>query len=184
MILALSIAAVGCGEETSTGAEGTIGEERPYPWVTGAAREFLVPEGDNLVQTFGDEGTAAEREEVSKVVHAWMKARVAEDWVTDCKYLSRAYVKDLVWDVRGVTKGKVTTCPGALEFFGDSASGSSGNTLTGPIDSLRVKGETQNTEWYAWAQWHGPNGKDWVLPLTQEGEVWKVTAASPVDRLQ
>lgn len=186
-LLAVAIMAIGCGGDSSTGAglDETAGEGRPYPWVTGAAREFLVPGGDNLVQTFGVEASDAEREEASKVVHAWMKARVAEDWATDCGHLSRDYVKALLVDVRGVTRGRVTTCPGALEYFGDAASGVSGNTLTGPIDSLRVKGpEDTETEWEAWAQWHGPKGRDWVLPLTREEGTWKVGNASPLDRMK
>lgn len=185
VMVALAIAAMGCGGDSSTGAglEETAGEEREYPWVTGAAREFLVPGGDNLVQTFGEEASAAEREEASRVIHAWMKARVAEDWVTDCRYLSRSYVKYLLWDVGGVTNGRIKTCPGALEYFGDSASGTSGNTLTGPIDSLRVKGpEDVDTEWEAFAQWHGPKGKDWVLALEREGGTWRVDNASPIER--
>ncbi|HEY3435319.1 MAG TPA: hypothetical protein VGK41_06675 [Solirubrobacterales bacterium] len=184
VMLALAIVAIGCGGDSSTGAEESVGEGREYPWVTGVAREFLVPEGDNLVQSFGEEGTAAEREEASKVVHAWMKARVAEDWTTVCGFLSRPYVKNLLWDVRGVTEGRVKTCPGALEYFGENAVGKSGNSLTGPIDSLRVKGpDDVETEWEAWAQWHGAT-KDWVLPLEREGGVWKVASASPVDRLR
>jgi hypothetical protein len=187
LVLALTVAAIGCGGDSSTGAdvEETAGEGRLYPWVTGTAREFLVPGGDNLVQTFGKEASDAEREEASRVVHAWMKARVAEDWVTDCKYLSRYYVKALLLDVGGVTNGRVKTCPGALKYFGDAASGSSGNTLTGPIDSFRIKtpDETE-TEWEAFAQWHGPNGRDWVLPLEREEGTWKVGIAGPLDRLK
>lgn len=185
-IAVVAITAMGCGGGSSTGAEPaeTAGKEREYPWVTGAAREFLVPGGDNLVQTFGEEASEAEREEASKVVHAWMKARVAEDWATDCRHLSRAYVKELLWDVEGVTEGRVTTCPGALKYFGDNASGTSGNTLTGPIDSLRIRGpEDTESEWEAWAQWHGPT-KDWVLPLKREEGTWKISNASPLDRLK
>lgn len=185
LVLALAAWGIGCGEDSSTGAGsgGTTNEEREYPWVTGAAREFLIPGGDNLIQSFGEEGTAAEREEASKVVHAWMNARVAEDWVADCKHLSRGYLQSLLKDVRGVTEGRVTTCPAALEYFGDAASGNSGRTLTGPIDSLRVKGpEDTETEWEAWAQWHGPKGIDWVLPLEREEGTWKVDNASPIYR--
>lgn len=185
LMLALAAWAIGCGEDTSTGsgADVTTGEEREYPWVTGAAREFLIPGGDNLIQTFGEEASAAEREEASKVVHIWMKARVAEDWVTDCKLLSREYLKVLLKDVRGVTEGRVTTCPRALEYFGDAASGTSGETLTGPIDSLRIRSpEDTQTGWYAWAQWHGPKGIDWVLPLEREEGTWKVSVAAPLDR--
>lgn len=185
--LALAIVAIGCGGDSSTGAGvgETTDEGRLYPWVTGKAREFIVPGGDNLVQTFGREATAAEREEASRVIHAWMKARVAEDWVTDCGYLSRDYKGYLIEDAHGVTEGRVETCPGALEYFGDYASGSSGNTLTGPIDSLRIKtpDETEN-EWEAFAQWHGPHGRDWVLPLEREEGTWKVGIAGPFDRLK
>lgn len=186
MSLAVAVLAIGCGGDSSTGSETTAAaDQRPFPNVTGAAREFLVPGGDNLVQTFGVEASAAEREEASKVIRAWMKARVAEDWVTDCRYLSREYKKSLVWeDANLVSEGKVKTCPQALEFFGDAASGTSGETLTGPIDSLRVRGpgETE-TEWEAFAQWHGPE-RDWVLPLEREGGEWKVAIAGPIDRLK
>lgn len=187
VLLAMAVGAIGCGEDASTGAgsEETAGEERLFPHVKGAAREFLVPGGDNLVQTFGVEASATEREEASKVIHAWMKARVAEDWVTDCRHLSRDYKKALVWDdAYLVSEGKVKTCPQALEYFGDAASGTSGNTLTGPIDSLRVKSPDETeTEWEAFAQWHGPK-RDWVLPLEREKGAWKVAIASPLDRLK
>jgi hypothetical protein len=185
LVLLGGVAGCGGGASTSTEVAETVDEEREYPWVTGAAREFLVPGGDNLVQTFGEEASAAEREEASKVVHAWMKARVAEDWVTDCRHLSRKYKKALVWgDAYQVSEGKVKTCPQALAYFGDAASGDSGETLTGPIDSLRIRGpEDTETEWEAWAQWHGPT-KDWVLPLEREGSTWKVAIAGPLDRLK
>lgn len=187
VVLGLLGGMIGCGGDTGTSADvaETVSEKREYPWVTGAAREFLVPGGDNLIQSFGEEGSAAEREEASKVIHAWMKARVAEDWVADCRHLSRKYIKALVWgDANQVSEGKVKTCPQALEYFGDAASGTSGNTLTGPIDSLRIKGpEDTETEWEAWAQWHGPT-KDWVLPLERQGGTWKISNASPLDRLK
>lgn len=183
VLLVLAVGAIGCGEDTSTGAGETADAERLYPWIEGPSREFIIPNGDNIVQGFGEEASVAEREEASKVIHAWMKVRVAEDWATFCTYLARKYVENLLWDARGVTRGKVKSCRGALEYFGDNASGTSGNTLTGPIDSLRVKGpDDVETEWEAWAQWHGPKGKDWVLPLKREKGVWKISSASPLDR--
>jgi hypothetical protein len=187
-VLVLALGPVGCGGDSSTGADvaETTAEEREYPWVTGPSREFLVPGGDNLVQTFGEEASATEREEASKVIHAWMKARVAEDWVTDCRHLSRRYKEALVReDAFRVSKGEVKTCPQALEYFGDAASGTSGETLTGPIDSLRVRTPDEvETQWEAFAQWHGPGGRDWVIPLEREEGTWKVANASPFDRLK
>jgi hypothetical protein len=142
----------------------------------GPSREFIIPGGDNVVQFFGQEAPAAEREEVSRLIHAWMKTRVAKEWAKDCGFFSQVYIRPLVKDAKLVSHGKATNCPEALAFFGPGASGTSGNTLTGPIDSLRVRGVR------AFAQWHGPKQVDWVLPLRNEGGVWKIEGAGPVER--
>jgi hypothetical protein len=172
--LALIAFIVGCGGDSSTG-EPASKPDRIYPWVHGATREFLIDGGDNAVQTFGPEASDAEREKASRVIQIWMRARVAEDWKTDCRYLSTFYVQRLVKDASGVTQGKATSCTQALEYFGDNASGTSGNTLTGPIASLLVRGKR------AYAQWHGPE-EDWVLPLRKEDGQWKVDIAAPLER--
>ncbi|HEX3040915.1 MAG TPA: hypothetical protein VHP56_02345 [Solirubrobacterales bacterium] len=185
VLLVLAVAVVGCGGGSSTAASTgeTAGDDQPFPNVQGVAREFLLPGGDNLVQTFGEEASATEREKASKVVHVWMKARVAEDWAADCKYLAEEYVRELVWDALGVSHEKVTNCHEALAFFGTASSGTSGNTLTGPIDSLRVRAtKVGNTEEEAYAQWHGPKGIDWVLPMRKELGGWRIYSASPLER--
>lgn len=171
--LALMIAAAGCG--SGSGNETTAGKDVFYPWVKGPAREFLVRGGDNFVQYFGHEATPAEREAASQVIHGWMRARSAEDWAADCRYLSRGYRRSLVADAHAVTDGKVTNCPAALAYFGESASGDGKNTLTGPIDSLRVKKHR------GYAQWHGPE-RDWILPVIQLNGKWTIVTAAPIDR--
>jgi hypothetical protein len=179
LLLVLLVFAVGCGEDSSSGSgqEETSGKpQRMYPRLHGPSREFLIPGGDNVVQFFGQEAPAGEREEVSRIIHAWMRARVAEDWAADCKYLSHVYSRRITNDARSVTSGKVTNCPQALDYFGPEASGTSGNTLTGPIDSLRVRGVR------AFAQWHGPHQIDWILPLRNEDGTWGIEGASPADR--
>jgi hypothetical protein len=166
----------GCGGSSGDGGTGTE-PERIYPWVQGPSREFLIPDGDNAVQTFGPEASAADREAASRVIHAWMRARVAEDWGADCSFFSEPYIRALVKDANTVSNGKVTNCPQALDYFGEQASGTSGNTLMGPIDSLLVRGNR------AFAQWHGPE-EDWILPLRKEGGQWKVDIASPLERTE
>ena len=165
----------GCGSDSES-TETDAKPERIYPRVHGPSREFLIPGGDNAVQFFGREGTPAERVKVSKVIHPWMRARIAEDWEKDCTFLSRVYIRTLVNDAHRVSSGKAINCPQALEFFGDEASGTSGETLSGTIDSLRVRG------FKAFAQWHGPHGIDWVLPLRIENGIWKIELAGPVER--
>jgi hypothetical protein len=176
VLLVLLAVVGGCGGDSSTGGETDTKPARMYPRVHGASREFLLPDGDNAVQFFGKEASPAEREEASRVIHAWMRARVAEDWKKDCKYLSAGYTKTLTEDAKSVSNGKATTCPQTLAFFGDEASGPSGNTLTGPVDSLRVRGNR------AFAQWHGPHQIDWVLPMRIEDGAWKVESAGPIER--
>lgn len=173
-LLALVALAAGCGGDSGS-EESEAKPKRLYPRVHGPSREFLIAGGDNIVQFFGREAPSAERLEASQVIHKWMRARVAEDWREDCKYLSAVYTRMLVNDAKRVSGGEATNCVQTLAFFGDQASGKSGNTLTGPIDSFRVRGVR------AYAQWHGPE-EDWVLPLRNEGGQWKVEAASPLER--
>ncbi|HET8815447.1 MAG TPA: hypothetical protein VFM51_10890 [Solirubrobacterales bacterium] len=182
-LLIFALVAIGCGDETSTGAgpEETSGEERLYPRIKGPTREFLVAGGDNAVQTFGEEASATERENASRVIHAWMKARVAGDWATECKHLARDYFEERVLEARTLSKDMDKTCAQSLEYFGKEPPG---NTLTGPIDSLRVRDAVVvegDVEKEAYAQWHGPE-KDWVVPMRLEGGAWKVNSGNPLDR--
>lgn len=163
----------GCGDG---GSATTTAATRPFPYVTGPTRQFLVAGGDNAIQLFGQEASPAERREASRVIHGWMAARADARWRSDCRYLSRAYRRTLVTDAHGVSGGRVTSCPAALRFFGAKASGNRVNTLTGPIDSLRVG------EGHGYAQYHGPHGVDWIVPMDRENGHWKVAIASPVNR--
>jgi hypothetical protein len=168
----------GCGGDQATGEQQPEArEERLYPWIKGPTREFFIRGGDNAVQTFGREATKAEREQASRVILAWMKARAVQNWKKDCSYFSRAYVHELVdTDARVVTHGRVTTCPQALAYFGHLASGSYKKNLTGPVDSLRVR-KSQG-----WAQYHGNDGHDWIVPVQREGGKWWVSNAMPIGR--
>jgi hypothetical protein len=188
VLVVLGLAAAGgCGSGGSSTAADT-GKPRPYPWLKGPSREFLVPGGDNVVQTFGEEASTRERQRAFRVIAAWMKARAAQNWKKDCSYFSRAYKHGLVaTDAVQVTNGKVTTCPAALAYFGHLASGSYKNNLTGPIDSLRVGENLESVEGRqvigAYAQYHGNDGRDWVIPMEREGGEWKIAKAAPIDRM-
>lgn len=147
-----------------------------------------MPGGDNVVQTFGQEATPKERAEATALLSAWLRARAAKDWGRDCSYFSRAYAKLIAEDAHGVTDGEVKeTCPAALAFFKGQASGNFVNTLSGgSIDSLRV-GEGDGIDGPAqlgFAQYHGNDGKDWVVPLEREAGDWKVSKATPLNRLR
>lgn len=177
LILLLS----GCGASSGGSTAGSSTSAAFYPWIKGPTRQFLEPGGDNAVQTFGEEGTKAEREQASRTIHAWLRARAAQDWKKDCSYFSRGYWKSITKDAHGVTHGKVKNCAQALAYFGHEASGDYVNNLRGPIVSLRV-GVYNGQKNQGYAQYHGTDGKDWIVPVGREGERWMVAIASPIER--
>lgn len=170
--LSVVLAATGAGCAGGGSADRVLSGQPP----PGPTHEFVIPGGDNTVQYFGREGSVAEREEASAVVAAWMRARAAKDWRKDCRFISQAYKDNLVTDAERVSKGKARNCHQALAFFGPLASGNSINTMTGPIDSLRVGADI------SFAQYHGRRGIDWIVPLEKEGSRWKVAVSAPINR--
>jgi hypothetical protein len=170
--------AAGCGSDEATGEPETPAkQERLYPWLKGPSREFLIRDGDNAVQTFGREATKNEREQASEVIQAWMKARAAQNWAKDCSYFSRSYIHSLVaTDAVQVSEGKVKNCAQALAYFGHLASGTYKDNLTGLIDSLRVG------EGHGYAQYHGNDGHDWVIPVDREDGNWLIANSTPIGR--
>jgi hypothetical protein len=183
---ALAAAALGCGGGNSATADTAPGKPRLYPWLKGPSREFLVPHGDNVVQTFGREGTAEERAEATALVAGWLRARAARDWKKDCSYFSRGYVGVITKDAHGVTGGRVKSCPEALAYFKQAASGDYVDTLRGStVASLRVgKGSAGEGEsaYLGYAQYHGNDGRDWIVPLERENGEWKIAHSRPFGR--
>jgi hypothetical protein len=176
-VVLLAAALAGCGSSGEPGSTGETTAGRMYPNVTGPTREFLIRDGDNVVQFFGREAPPTEREAASKTIHAWMRARARSAWTKDCSYLHRDYAEELTKDAHSVSGGKVKNCPQALNFFGPQASGNLVNTVKGkPIVSLRMR------EGRGYAQYHGNDGHDWIVPVKREGQVWKVTIAAPLGR--
>jgi hypothetical protein len=171
----------GCGGGSGGSTEAAETKPPLYPWLKGPTRQFLEPGGDNIVQTFGREGTKAEREQASETIEAWMRARAVQDWKKDCSYFSRAYRKNITEDAHGVTQGRVKNCPQALAYFKHKASGDYVNNLDGPIDSLRV-GIYKEQLNQGYAQYHGNDGRDWIVPVNRDNGQWKVSIAAPIER--
>jgi hypothetical protein len=183
-LAAVSVAvmvAAGCGGGGDSPAVSGTGEKTVdwsmYP--KGPTRQFIVPGGDNAVQTFGREASPAERRQATATISAWMRARAARDWAKDCSYFSSAYSEELAEDAHRVSEGKVKTCAEALAFFKQQASGNFVNTFgSGPVVSLRIG------EGHGYAQYHGNDGRDWVVGVSKDDGEWKVAIAAPLDRLK
>src|SRR5215212_480451 len=173
-LAALDFGCGGSGGSAGTEAATTSAPLAGYP--KGPTREFIVPGGDNIVQLFGREAAAAERKQASRVIQGWMQARAVQNWRKDCSYWSRGARRVIIEDAHSVTGGRVKNCPQALDYFGHQASGNYKNTLAGPIDSLRVG------EGYGYAQYHGNDGRDWIVPVDRQAGQWLVAIAAPIER--
>lgn len=176
MIAAVLLAALlaGCGGTSSDAGPAQASSSAPDP--TAPSRDFIIPGGDNIAAEFGREAPAREREAVSRMVHRWMRARLARRWSEDCRYLSRQYRKAIAADASFNTKGRADTCPKALAYFGPDASGKLVQTLSGPIGSLRVEAGK------GFALYHGREGNEWTVPLLRERGKWWVAKAEPLER--
>jgi hypothetical protein len=176
LVLLALLAGCGAGDDQTGSPHGRKKAVDLSLYPPGPTREFVIPYGDNVVQEFGREASKVEREQASHTIAAWMRARAAQDWKQDCSYFSRHYSQVITKDAHGGTDKRVKTCPQALAYFGHEASGSYKNNLTGPIDSLRAGKD------HGYAQYHGNDGHDWIVPVERENGRWWVANATPIGR--
>jgi hypothetical protein len=177
LLLTLLIAGCGGGDDGTVGSKAKAGAVDWSLYPPGPTREFVIPGADNAVQEFGHEATKAERQQAAALISKWMHARAEQNWKKDCSYFSGGYIHSLVvTDAVKVSQGKVKNCPQALAYFGHRASGSYKNNLTGAIDSLRIG------EGHGYAQYHGNDGHDWIIPVEREEGKWWVSSATPIGR--
>jgi len=158
-VLAIAVAIAGCGGGSSSEASEAAG-----------SKSFLKPGSKNKIAKFGEEADAEEREAASEVLEENLEARAAGDWAQQCASLTQGEIKKLEKEnnERGEAQG---TCAKDLAYQGEPKSVTASlreNTMTGPIDALRVKGNK------AYALWHGPKGKDYAMPMEKVGDQWKV----------
>lgn len=169
-------AAIGCGEGGSTG--GTETAEDPLAGAPpGPTREFIVPGGDNVIQIYGREASASERKQTSAVVEAWLRARVAGEWARACSLLDEKTAAYAQRAASSVTEGHLTSCPKAFAILTRQA-GPARDNIEGGVASLRVDSGL------GFAQYHGKEGRDWILAVHREDGSWKVANLYPVDRLK
>jgi hypothetical protein len=177
-LLLVALLIVSCGGSDSTADSAS--KEETVDWSIyppGPTRQFIIPGGDNAVQTFGREASPAERKQAAEVIAAWMRARAVQDWAKDCSYFSSGYTKNITTDAHGVTHGRVKSCPEALAYFKHEASGDYVNNFKGTtVASLRIG------EGHGYAQYHGTDGKDWIVPVERNDGEWKVSIATPIGR--
>lgn len=183
-VIALLVFAGGCGNgestipiDTATGNSApAAGNSARDTDPSSRGQNFRGPDGENTQAVWGHEASGAERARASRVITGWLRARAATDWAADCSFFSRRYRHALVAeDATEVSNGEVQNCPQALDFFGFAASGDCKNTLSGPIDRLRVGGGL------GIALYHGNDGNDWAVTMEKEAGGWWLAIAAPTE---
>lgn len=129
--------------------------------------------GENgVLATAGKESNAAERNAASEVVERSMRARAARNWEAQCATLARSFIEQL----EGASSGGFFKqgCAEVLETVARQATPAAlENTMVEPLAAFRVNGSR------AFAFYHGAQGRDYVVPMEQEGGEWKILSLVP-----
>jgi hypothetical protein len=174
LLLVCVVGAIGCGagDPTST-TEATKDPFAGYP--KGPTRQFILPGGDNAVQEYGHEATAAERRQASAVVEAWLRARVRGEWAKACSYLHEESAAYAITTGSEVSGKELTSCAQGYAALVHNAETPRDN-IKGGVASLRIESG------HGFAQYHGKEGRDWVLSVVRGSGDWKVASLYPIDR--
>jgi hypothetical protein len=175
MVLAVVIVALvaGCG--------GGSGGSSSSPAAGEARRQFQNPEGpkgSEAVATFGKEAGEAERSEASAVLAENLRARQEANFAKQCATLGKLGLESVLGPWKNADAKEIAKCTAALKGFAEPLSGSKAvrkNTLSGEIAALRIKGGQ------AYALYHGNDGKDYAMPMEQEGGSWKVGSITTIE---
>lgn len=173
--LLLVVVVAGCGGSAPSTTQAEVGKGQLAGYPKGPTRQFIIPGGDNAVQLFGHEATAAERRQASAIVEGWLRARVRGEWGKACAYMEKRLNSYAVVTGSEVSGNHLTTCARGFAALTHNA-GKPRYNIKGGVVSLRVKGSQ------GYAQYHGTEGEDWILSMQREGGRWKVANLYPLER--
>jgi hypothetical protein len=192
------IAGCGGGSDTSTGASASVGATAPNAHVTPTTTSVPSPAvhrklaqvqpqlgspsevprtngGDNSIQDFGSEASAADRAAAAKVLTIFLQAYAAGDASTACALLSSATVQSLEQSFgRIASRAGASTpkgCPAILGRLIDNIPTDQRRQLAqARVLSVRVDGTR------AFAIYDGAQGKAYAMPMSTQAGAWTVAA--------
>lgn len=177
LVLLVLLGAAGCGGSDGDTEAPDPSQDVAYP--KGPTRQFYDPGDDNAVQLYGHEAAPALRRQIGSTVQAWLRARAAGNWDRECRYLSQETVKYATDGATTVGQREVRSCDAALAILAVKGQKVSRRyNMAGSVPSVRLG------EGHGYAQYHGNDGRDWVVPVKREDGAWKVSTLDPVDRLK
>jgi hypothetical protein len=179
LLLALVAALVIAGCGGSSGSSGSSSSSAGFPTGESPTGESTTAEtaskagafkGPAEITKFGKPASTSELEAASKVLSENLEARASADFAGQCASLTPSMQAEIL---ETGTSTSSNSCGKALEEDATPLKATEqirSDTLDAPIDELRIQGSE------AWALYHGNDGKDWAMPLTQEEGTWKVAS--------
>jgi hypothetical protein len=135
---------------------------------SGARPESGFEGGEKQVEEFGSEAEGSEKGAVLAAERGYLSAMADEDYETACSLLSKsvsASLQDLV------ESGRQIECEQILpHLISPSAAKVSAQQADGEVVRVRVHGER------AIVVFRAPGARLWAMPLSRQGDAWKVTA--------
>lgn len=127
---------------------------------------------DSHLLDFGEEGSDGEREEAASAVRSFFLARSREDWPATCAQLSRALLGKIEHLAVSATELEDRSCPSFLEAFLSLSARERRESTVIDAGSLREQGAR------GFLIYSGPREVVYAMPLSREGDGWKVDSLS------
>jgi hypothetical protein len=128
---------------------------------------------DSATLDFGEEGSETQREEATDAVQGYLTARAAADWPAACSQLSRSILAKIEHLATSATELEDESCPSFLGAFTQLSAKYKEDIGEVDAGSLRQRGEQGYLIYY------GADEVVYAMPLSREGDVWKVSSLTP-----
>jgi hypothetical protein len=151
-------------------AETEAPAAKPHHDSGGGSQQFRVKGGDNSVQEFGAEAGGSELEEAAAALHGFLDARAAKEWVKACTYLAVSVTGSLQKLAGGSKRLTDRSCGVVLKALSGIPQSTLEELAEADVGAMRVEGDR------SFLLYHGAQDTDYAIPMTREGNAWKVAA--------
>lgn len=138
----------------------------------GGSAQFKAKGGDNSIVEYGEEASAAEREEAARALHAYLDSLAAHRWAAACRYMAASLLVLLqrLPEIEKEQQG-VEGCPKILATFSaDTPQSTLAAGALADVASLRISGDR------AFLIYRGAGGQGYVMPMAKEEGIWRVSS--------
>jgi hypothetical protein len=138
----------------------------------GGSAQFEAKGGDNSIQRYGGEVSAAEFTAAAAALHAYLDARAARAWAAACSYMRAGLTSQLAAMSGG--GGKKMPCAKVLAALSAGLPPQAlREAAVADAGALRANGQT------GFLLFKGAHETDYFMPMAREDGEWKVGALAP-----